>query len=73
MGLYNRVDAKRKWALTTEKKIRETTLTHIMPYLGKKHMSITINDSIKKLMSRDMAYTIIKIKDREVEKASIKF
>ena len=67
------MDAKWKWALATQKQIRETTLAHVMPDLGKTHMSIALKDSVKKIMPRDRAYKVLKTKVPEVEEANIKF
>lgn len=66
---YKQIDAKWKWALSTEKKIRETTLAQVMPDLGKTHMSIALKHSMKKSMPRDRAY--FKNKAHEVEKENI--
>ena len=70
VGLYKRVDAKWKWALFIEKKIREKILAHIMLYLGKNHMSIALKDFFKKFMLRDRMYKVLKNKAHKVEQDS---
>lgn len=38
--LYNRIDSKWKWELSTKRQIRETNVAQIMIDLRKTHMSI---------------------------------
>ena len=38
--LYNKMDSKLKWALSTKRQIREIMLAQTMPNFGKTHISI---------------------------------
>ena len=55
-----------KWAVSIEKKIRETKLAQAMSHLGKTHMLIALKDSVNNFMPRDRAYKILKNKADEI-------
>lgn len=69
--LYNIFNAKKKWALSTKRKIRETTLAQIMHDLGKTHMSILLRYFPMKFMPTVREYKMLKNKVDEIVKESI--
>ena len=56
--LYNKIDAKWKWALINERQIREAILSQIMLDLGKIHMTIALRDCTKKFMPKNGVYKV---------------
>lgn len=64
--LYNKMDSKWEWELSTERQIKETTLAQTMPDLGKTCMSIDLRYFENKFVPKTRAYKILKNKIEEV-------
>ena len=62
--LYNKMDSKWKWELSTKRQIRGTTLARTMSNLGKTNMSIALREYAKKFVPKKRAYKILQIRLR---------